>query len=433
MILSRLSWMQPILVLILFSLFGCADTSDKAGTNTTITVWRHQAAPAEENASRAALARFDATHPEWHIKVQSIPQGAYTESLMAASMAGSLPCVLTVDQPMIPSFVWAGHLLPLDGLLPQALTSKMSPIALGRYDGELYGVGQFDGALAVYARRSALDAVGARIPTLDTPWSKEEFEALLEALKEDGYAYPLDIGARDLKADWWTYAFSPLLQSFGGDLIDRTNYQQADGYLNGPDAIAFAKWFHSLFERGFVNRQEPDERGFQKGRNALSYNGNWWAADYAAAVGEDLIILPPPDLGNGPVIGGGSWQWAISATCEHPQEAAALLSFLISTEEIVAMANAASMVPVTADAAAQSDNFSEDGDWRVFYDLMSRYAKERPTTPAFTTISNAFFKAMRDIMNSADPRDRLDDAVDDIEQVIEDNDGYHLGTEVEES
>ncbi len=33
------------------------------------------------------------------------------------------------------------------------------------------------------------------------------------------------------------------------------------------------------------------------------------------------LLLPPPDLGTGPKIGGGSWQWAISSTCEEVEGA----------------------------------------------------------------------------------------------------------------
>ncbi len=52
--------------------------------------------------------------------------------------------------------------------------------------------------------------------------------------------------------EWWPYAYSPFLQSFGGDLINRTDYKRADGVLNGPEALAWAKWFHSLVTDGYM-------------------------------------------------------------------------------------------------------------------------------------------------------------------------------------
>ena len=82
-------------------------------------------------------------------------------------------------------------------------------------------------------------APGARIPTLDEPWTKDEFEAALVKIKEGGeFEYPLNLGMAD-KGEWYPYAFGPILQSFGGDIVDRSTYQTSEGALNGDAAIAF--------------------------------------------------------------------------------------------------------------------------------------------------------------------------------------------------
>lgn len=406
------------------ALAGCADAPAEDGT---LQIWRHQVGTDEGLANEAMIARFADAHPDISIEEQSIPQGSYPQSVMAAAMAGGLPCILTVDAPMVPSFVWAGHIRPLDTILPAETFADVAPAALGRFNGHIYSVGQFDAALAVYARRSALEAVGARIPNVEEPWSRAEFEGVLEALKASGnFDVPLDLGTREANPNWWTYAYSPLLQSFGGDLIDRSSMQSADGTINGSQALAFADWFRSLFERGFARRQEPDDQAMLQGRAALLYSGNWRAPDLEEAFGTDLLILPPPDLGNGPVIGGGSWQWAISSDCKQPEAAAAFIAHVISTEEIAAMAQAAGMVPVTEAAAAQTEYFREGAKWRIFFDLSRAFARERPVTPAFTTISNTFYRAARDIADGSDPRDTLDDAADDIDRAISDNGGFRF-------
>ncbi len=416
---------RTALLLCVLGLLCACSRNEPETSAIPLTLWKHQVGDAEEAATAAVIARFNASQDIWRIEDQSIPQGAYTESVMAASLAGRLPCILTVDHPQVPSFVWAGHLQPIDDLVSAKTLEGVSSAAIGRFRGQIYSVGQFDAALAIYALRSDLVTVGARIPSLDTPWTKQEFDALLAALKETGeFDFPLDLQTRDVKADWWTYAFSPMLQSFGGDLIDRQTMSRAEGVLNGPEAVSFAEWFQSLFEHGYVSRYEPDERAFQKRRAAMAYTGNWWAPAYAETFRDELLILPPPDFGHGPVIGGGSWQWAISSTCEHADGAAAFIDFLMTPGEIAAMSDAAGMIPVTGAAAALTDKFHQSGEWRVFYELMRRFARERPATPAFSAISNAWLRAMRDITTGKDVRDALDDAVDEIEAVIDDNDGF---------
>ena len=56
-------------------------------------------------------------------------------------------------------------------------------------------------------------------------------EPILTALQAAGYETPIDIGAED-KGEWWPYAYSPMLQSAGGDLIDRDTMLTADGELD---------------------------------------------------------------------------------------------------------------------------------------------------------------------------------------------------------
>lgn len=418
--------LRPLWHMLLLATASCAQDA-RENSKPTLHIWRHQVGTEEDLANKALIARFASDHPEIAVDEQSIPQGSYPQSVMAAAMAGGLPCILTVDAPMVPSFVWAGHIRPLDTLLPAQTFQDIAPTALGRFEGHIYSVGQFDAALAIFARRSALESVGARVPTIANPWTRQEFDALLRALKAAGtYAVPLDLGTQEPNPNWWTYAYGPFLQSFGGDLIDRDTMRSADGSINGPEALEFARWFRSLFAQGFARRQEPDDQAMLQERAALLYSGNWRAPLLEEEFGDDLLILPPPDFGRGPVIGSGSWQWAVSSGCEQPKAAAAFITHLASTAEIAAMAEAAGMVPVTAAAAARTRQFREGAKWRVFYELSRAFARERPVTPAFTTISNSFYRAARDIAEGVDPRDRLDDAADDIDRALADNDFFEV-------
>ena len=95
-------------------------------------------------------------------------------------------------------------------------------------------MGTFDSGLAIWGNKAYLEEAGVRIPTsIDDAWTMEEFtDALqkLNALDQVDYAidFKLNYGPDD---EWNTYGFAPIIQSFGGDLIDRTDYQSADGVL----------------------------------------------------------------------------------------------------------------------------------------------------------------------------------------------------------
>lgn len=421
--------MRIFYILFLCGLLVSCRPRPVSDERTELVLWKNQAGLEEEAETAALIGQFNQSQGKWRVRAQSLAQGGYDQSVVAASLAGRLPCIMAVDSPMVASYAWAGFLRPLDGSVPRQALAPVSPAAIGAYAGKTYAVGQFDAALAIFARRSTLIRVHSRIPTLDQPWNSAEFQSLLERLKESGsYRYPLDLFTRDTKPSWWVYAYSPLLQSFGGDLIDRSKMTRAQGTLNGADAQRFGLWFQALFTRGLVNRSEPDDYAFVKGRTALSYTGNWWAPEYRAYVGDDLLILPPPDLGHGVVIGGGSWQWAITSSCAHPDGAGAFIAFMLQARSIAAMSDATGNVPVTEAGAAASRDFGPNGKSRIFFELMRRFARQRPAIPAFPAISNAFTLALRDIMDGKNIEDALDDGADDIDRTIADHHNYDQGS-----
>ena len=101
----------------------------------------------------------------------------------------------------------------------------------------------------------------------------------LEAAKASGnYEYALDLGMA-WTGEWYPYAFSPFLQSFGGDIVDRSTYQTAEGALNGDAALAFGEWWQSLFANDYAPGTSQDgadrDSGFIDGKYAFQWNGNW--------------------------------------------------------------------------------------------------------------------------------------------------------------
>lgn len=398
-------------------------TDPTAGGTAQLTMWTHSAGnPAELEVYERIISDFNASQDKFEIVHESFPQGAYNDAIVAAAAAGDLPCLLDLDGPIMPNWAWAGYLQPLQ--LPTALTDKLLPTAVGKWDGQIYSAGYWDAALGIFARKSVLDANGIRIPTVDQPWTEAEFDELLGKLKSAGYDTPIDIGAEDT-GEWWPYAYSPFLQSFGGDLIDRSTMLSAEGVLNGAEAIAWGTWFQGLFAKGFANASGTiGNQEFVDDKVALSYTGVWNGLAAVDAVGDDLLILPPPDLGKGPKIGGGSWQWGISSSCNAADGARQYLEFSFQDKYITEFADNQIVIPATEAAAQASKYFSDSGALRPFAEFSQKFAVLRPETPAYAVISSTFETAAKDIMNGADVKGTLDQAVKEIDANIQANDGY---------
>ena len=398
-----------------------------ATAQTELTMWYHGGGnEVESNILNGIVADFNAAQSDWTVAVESFPQGSYNDSVVAAALAGNLPCILDVDGPVMPNWAWAGYMQPLpisDAALEGHLDST-----IGRWGGEVYSVGLWEAAVALYARQSTLDELGLRTPTLDAPWNMEEFMGALQAAKSSGnYEFAFDPGMA-WTGEWYPYAFSPFLQSFGGDIVDRSTYQTAEGALNGDAALAFGEWWQSLFTEGYApgTSQDPANRdtGFIDGNYAFSWNGNWAGVATLDGGVDDVVFLPAPDFGNGSVIGAGSWQFGASGTCENPEGVAAFVEHALQDEYLAAFSDGIGLIPSTTEAAAMTKNYASDGALEPFFGLSEAQALVRPVSPGYVVAAKVFEKAVADIANGADVADTLDAAVDEINTDIERNSGY---------
>jgi multiple sugar transport system substrate-binding protein len=396
-----------------------------------LKLWYHGAGNEVEREILVGIINdFNASQSNWVVTLEEFPQASYNESIEAAALAGSLPDIIDVDGPVMPRWAWAGYMQPL--ALSEGALDDFLPGTIGMWDGQVYSVGLWDAAVAIFARRSVLEGNGIRIPTLDEPWSLEEFDAALVTLQGTGeYEFALDLGMA-WTGEWYPYAFSPLLQSFGGDMIDRETYLTAENVLNGEAAVAFGEWWQSVFDRGLAPGTSQDgadrDTGFIEGRYAMAWNGNWAALPALEAYGDDMLFLPAPDFGNGSTIGAASWQFGVSANSANPEGANAFIEFAIQDEYLAAFSNGIGLIPSTPTAAAMTENYAEGGPLAVFFELSAAQALIRPPTPGYPVMALVFEKALADIANGADVQAALDAAVDEIDADIEANSGYGFGS-----
>ena len=396
-----------------------------AQAQTTLSMWYHGAGnEGEAKVLNQIITDFNASQTDWKVELQSFPQAAYNDSVTAGALAGNLPDILDVDGPIMPNWAWAGYMQPLQ--IDEAKIAGFLPGPKGYWGGKLYSIGLWDAAVALVTRQSILDELKLRTPTLEQPWTGEEFMAALDAAKASGkYEFPLDLGMA-WTGEWYPYAFSPLLQSFGGDIVDRTTYKTAEGALNGEAAVKFGDWWQGLFKNGYAQAtQDPADRdgGFAAGKYAFSWNGNW-AALGALKAFDDTVFLPAPDFGAGAKIGAASWQFGISAKSAHPDGASKFIEFALQDKYLADFANTTGLIPATKTAAAMTENYKDGGPLAVFYGMTEANALVRPVTPGYVVQAKVFEKALADIANGAAVADTLDAAVDEINADIEKNGGY---------
>ena len=298
-----------------------SSTGAAARWHQTLTMWTHNAGNKTELAAITAIVNdYNASQTKYKVEIQAFPQDSYNQSVVAAAAAKKLPCILDIDGPNVPNWAWAGYLAPLEGSTTRSRSTCRGARQVGRQDVLLRLLRRR--ARPWSRRKSILEKYGIRIPTTDQP--VDEGRVHRRAEEDQGLRrlpdYPLDI-ATSFTGEWWPYAYSPFLQSFGGDLINRDGYKTRRGRAErarrpSSGRSGSAVWSPTKYVP--LKSGADPAKDFMNGKTAILYNGSWTAVDTRKKFGKDILFLPPPDLGTGPKIGGGSWQWGISHELRRP-------------------------------------------------------------------------------------------------------------------
>jgi multiple sugar transport system substrate-binding protein len=400
-----------------------------AQAQTLVSMWVHAGPGPERDVYVASVRAFNDASSDIKIKLLVLPEGKYSDQVNAAALANKLPCILDFDGPNVYNYAWSKKIVALDELpIGKLAKAEMLPtlVRQGTYNGKLYGVGQYDSGLALWGNAKTLKAAGIRIPKgVDDAWTGTEFEDALKKLKAAGVPFPLDMKFNYGIGEWVTYGFSPLVQSFGGDLIDRKGYKTAKGALNGPEAVKAMSTLQGWVKQGYVNPATKNDGDFAQGKSALSWVGHWVYNDYRKALGDDLVLIPMPRFGAKAVTGAGTWNFGISKSCEALPAASKVLEHLMSKAEILRITAQNGAVPATKAAQAESANYGPNGPLRLYIEQANKgVARVRPETPAYPTITAAFAEAVNNIVGGGDVQKELDKAVKKIDEDIEDNKGY---------
>lgn len=410
---------------------GEAERAKAKSNANEITIWTHTAGSEGELGT---VQKIVADYNAWpgrkaKVKIQAFPQSSYNDSVVSASSAGNLPCMVDVDQPNTPYWAWANILAPLTTPALARRIKDLMPSATGKWGNQTYTVGYFDATTALFARKSVLKKLGIRIATVDEPWTENEMNQALAKLKKTGrWQYPFEIGTADNKSEWYAYAYAPILQSFGGDLVNRKTYTSSDGYLNGAAGHRFANWMRMLVVKGYISSRGGSDTAldFVNNKSGLLYGGIWsmstfqkYAKDY-----KDIVAMPLTDFGHGSVAGGGSWTVGVTKTCNNKAAAEDYIRFSLQDKYVAQMAKAGMNIPATAKAQQMVPQFAKGGDMVVFTRISRKYVTMRPATPAYNFISTEFRKTIGDIMNGADTDSWLNKAVNHIDGNIAGADNY---------
>lgn len=406
----------PLLALALvFVLTGASSRAARM-----LRIWGHQGQEGENRAMREIVAAFNRAHAAEGVSVEIsfFPDFQYTEKIAIAAAAHDLPDAFEVDAPLIARYVDAGLLAPLDRWFGPADQKDFLPtlIEQAKIDGKLYSVAAYDSALVLYYDRAMLAAAGVAPPPADG-WTWEEFLAACAKVRAAGVE-PVALHMNESADEWFTYAFTPVVWSGGGKLIADDGRRVRGVLASAANIRSLTRW-QALFTRGFAATDPVDPNPFGHGKAAMDWSGHWMAQLHLEAKGAQLGAAPLPHVGAQPVAPCGSWCWSMSAHTKDPELAATWLRWVTSTQHgIVPLVRANGAVPARKSAFGEFPKYQRP-PYALFRRQLETFARPRPQTPFYATLTQHFAAALRDIARGADVGERLRMAENEIQKEID--------------
>ena len=221
---------KTLLSMLIAAMLTAGTLSTQATAATVLEFWTWNNEGDYVKVDEAAVARFEATHPEVTVKVTYTPYGDYMTKLKAALAAGQPPAIFQVPWDSgFRDLVTSGKLAPMSGVLsdrfPAISQSAKDFVSL---NGEIWAL-PFDlNTLQIAYNKNAFDELGLKAPV-----TRAELKAVAAALKSAGQ-FGISLGTKDKWA--------------GGDTwFAQLPYTDESGKLLGEADSGAISWTSSAF------------------------------------------------------------------------------------------------------------------------------------------------------------------------------------------
>jgi multiple sugar transport system substrate-binding protein len=391
---------------------------------TTIKLWALDGA--ETAVYQKMLPEIDKKYDSLNIEFSFYPNDEFYSKLQSALVVGDTPDIVIFDATVLPYYITAGMIAPLDKYFKKNIRKDMlkSVIDESTFNKKIYATAQFDSGMSFWANKSMLKEAGVRIPaSYKDAWSKKEFEDALAKLKAKGVKYPLYLRQNSPKTLYYTYL--PIVRSFGGDFMNRKT-MLTKGALNSKATIAAYDYISWLIKMKYVNPLCDYEDGFYaRKENALALVGHWKYQDHVKNLGDDAILVPLPNFGHGVYTGIGSVVWSITTTAQKRgimNQCWEVLNQSITPEYITKMTEINGGIPSRISVLNHDPKYSKGGRLYLYREqLIDGIGYVRPKTPAHQQMYNTMKAVTQNIILGADPRTELEKASRDLDNVIKQN------------
>jgi multiple sugar transport system substrate-binding protein len=204
--------LRPVILLMLIAILIASCASPQPATtgedgapqgDIVLNIWGFEG---EAEFFPQLIAAFEADNPGVTVQLTEIPEGDYVTKIDTALLAGEGPDIAFV---YVPRWLKAGKFVSLNSAIEQAGIpfDDFNTGAITRdcvYQGNVYCLGTYTGAIIMLYNKDIFDAAGVAYPSATEPWSmREYFDATLAVTKKSDNIEERVWGGDAQPHTWW--------------------------------------------------------------------------------------------------------------------------------------------------------------------------------------------------------------------------------------
>ena len=253
-----------------------------------------------------AIEVFEQNNPDIDVEIVGIPWTAEGDTKLETALAGGTDInVFRVTSPNLPRYAKQGILSEITPYLTDEDKADFyeSAFQVATVDGKVWAWPLWVTAISLFANTDILAERGVEAPTMDDPWTWDEFVAAAQQLtytKEDG----TQVYGFSASSKWGAVEYYPLMYIDGGRILSADGAQfvqnQPEG-VSALDKLASLALEHKVTPPDFGTVDQAGVRAQFKDNQtvALLMSTPGFVPDLEGS-GFPLAVLPPPtgDLGS---------------------------------------------------------------------------------------------------------------------------------------
>lgn len=301
----------------------------ETGEKTDITMWCIAVeSDSNRHAYEAAIADFEAAHPEINFTWEAVQNQDYKTKLKAAMAANEMPDIFyTWGGGFLKEFVDADRVYCMDEAYAK-YADQLPEVMMGNhtFDGKKYASPNTFNVVGMFTNMELLKKVGYD----EVPATYDELIECCDALVAEGI---IPFGCSGKETWCVTEYLESIIEKSCGAATLKDMYN-GDASWNNEDLVSAVSIFQEMIDKqyfdpeGIALSDNEIKENYKAGKYAFYINGTWNCADFAnAGMSETVTVAEFPVINSsksklGELIGGANDSLAVSASSANAALAA---------------------------------------------------------------------------------------------------------------